>query len=191
MLMPMTLAGFFSLKSNNSMTRRILVVLLLMPLAGCAEDGGGGPVISSLSTSTQAEAGMDSPSAPSPQEADSEGVSFDGETDPVITMTPTQNRVIAHLAWEQPPDINVEGYYVYFGKHASQEQNSDEPSSEESTAEVSDSCSRGESQATDAPTATITGLEPNTSYFFAIRAFSKSESFCSNEIVAMTPPVQS
>ena len=192
----MPLTGSFFWGSNSSMPRHILAVLLLIPLAGCAEDGGGGPVISSLSTPTKAEAGMDAPAASNSEEADSEGVSFEGESDPVITMTPTQNGVTAHLAWEQPSDINVEGYYVYFGKHASQvsnaeESSSEESNSEESTSEVPDSCSHGESQAVHSPSATINGLEPDTSYFFAIRAFNKSESLCSNEIVAVTPSVQS
>lgn len=187
----LTLTSSFFWRLNSSVPRHILAVLFLIPLAGCAEDGGGGPVISSLSTPTKAEAGMDTPPAPNSEEADSEGVSFEGETDPVITMTPTQNGVTAHLAWEQPSDIDVEGYYVYFGKHASQEPNAEEPSSEESTSEVPDSCSHGESQAVHSPSATINGLEPNTSYFFAIRAFNKSESLCSNEIVTVTPPIQS
>jgi hypothetical protein len=54
-------------------------------------------------------------------------------------------------------------------------------------------CSDGESQTVQAPSATITGLEPNTPYFFAIRAFNEneSESLCSNEITAVTPPAQS
>lgn len=191
MFMCVTVTSSFFWRSNCSMTRRILAILLLLPLAGCAEDGGGGPVISSLSPSTKAEAEMDSPPAPNSEEADSEGVSFEGEADPVITMTPTQNGVTAHLAWEQPSDINVDGYYVYFGKHASQEPSSEGPSSEESTSEVPDSCSHGESQEVDSPSVTINGLEPNTSYFFAIRAFNKSESLCSNEIVAVTPSVRS
>lgn len=187
----MTLANIVFRKSIFSIPYLIFVVPLLMPLTGCSNDGAGGPIISSLSTPTDATAGVDSPPAPDSEGADSEGVSFDGETDPVITMTPTLTGVTAHLTWDHPSDIKVDGYYIYYGKRSSQEPSSEESSSEESTSEEPNSCSHGESQAIDAPTATITGLEPNTSYFFAIRAFNESESLCSNEIVAVTPPVQS
>jgi hypothetical protein len=111
-------------------------------------------------------------------------------------MTPTSDGVTAHVTWDHPAGINVTGYSIYYGKRSS-----DEPSSNESDSEESDSqklgseepnaCSRGESQAVEASPATITGLEPDTPYFFAIRAFNDSESICSNEITVMTPSVQS
>ena len=201
MLMFEDSVSFLSRKSIISMAYLIPFILSLILLTGCSNDGAGGPIISSLSTPTDATAGVNSPPAPNSERADSEGVSFDGETDPVITMTPTQNGVTAHLTWDQPSDIKVDGYYIYYGKRSSQElssqesrsekSSSEEPVSEESGSEEPSSCSSGESQAVEAPTATITGLEPNTSYFFAIRAFNESESLCSNEIVAVTPPAQS
>ncbi len=183
--------SFGSRKFIISMAHPALLILSLILLAGCSNDGAGGPIISSLSTPTDATAGGDSPLAPNSEEADSEGISFAGETDPVITMIPTLTGVTAHLTWDHPSDIHVDGYYIYYGKYSSQEPSSEESSSEESTSEESNSCSHGESQAIAAPTATITGLEPNTSYFFAIRAFNESESLCSNEIVAVTPSAQS
>jgi hypothetical protein len=96
--------------------------------------------------------------------------------------------------------MNVAGYNVYYRKQpaelSSEKPRSEEPASdtlEESGSEEPSSCASGESQAVEAPAAAITGLEPKTRYLFAIRAFNKneSESLCSNEIMAVTPSVQS
>jgi hypothetical protein len=175
------------------MHKLILVVLILMPLAGCSNDGAGGPVISSLSSPTDATAGVDSPPAFDSEGADSEGVSFDGEADPVLTMASTPSGITAHLIWDAPSDFEAAGYYIHYGKRPPEEPGSEESASEESSSETPSSCSQGEMQAVDAPTATIIGLEPNTPYFFAIRAVNKneSESLCSNEITALTPSAQS
>lgn len=195
------LVRFVSRKSNISMAHPMLVIFLLMPLAGCSGDGAGGPIISSLSKPTTATAGDRSESNP-----DSEATDSDGEEDPMITMTPTPTGVTAHLTWVHPPGMNVAGYNVYYRKQSSpepspEESSSEEPSleepaseesgSEESGSEEPSSCSSGENQAVEAPAAAITGLEPNTRYFFAIRAFNESESLCSNEITAVTPPAVS
>jgi hypothetical protein len=192
MLMRETLASLVNWKSNVSMTLPALFILLLMPLAGCSGEGGGGPVISSLSKPTKATAGLDSGQAPHSEATDS-----DGEEDPLITMTPTSTGVTAHLTWVHPSDMNVAVYKVYYRKQPAEpspeESGSEEPASEESGLEEPSSCSSGESQAVEAPAAVITGLEPNTRYSFAIRAFNEneSESLCSNEIMAVTPSAQS
>jgi hypothetical protein len=186
-----------SLVSRESITSMAYVALLILPLislAGCTGEGAGGPIISSLSTPTDATEEVNSDQAPDSEEANHGG----GEEDPIITMTSTPTGVTAHVTWDRPSDIDVAGYSVYYGKHSEETPSSEESSSENSSAEESgseepDSCSRGESQAVESPSATITGLEPNTPYFFAIRAFNEneSESLCSNEIIAVTPPTQS
>ncbi|HWF59481.1 MAG TPA: fibronectin type III domain-containing protein [Nitrospira sp.] len=188
MLPVKTWAGVISLKSSFSMPLLILVIPFLMSLAGCSNEGAGGPMVSSLSTPTDAREELDSDPASHSAVADSGG---EGEEDPTITMTSTPEGVTAHLTWDRPSDIKVAGYHIYYGKRSSEEPSSEEPSSEESSSEEPSSCSSGESQAVEAPPATITGLEPNTRYFFAIRAFNESESLCSNEITAVTPPVES
>ena len=152
--------------------------------------------MSNLSQPTDSTAELDSGQAPSSTEADS-----GGEEDPVVTMTSTPDGVTARLTWNHPSDINVAGYSIYYGKSSPEEPGSEESIAEESISEEStsdesiseelSSCSQGESQAVEAPPATITGLEPNTRYFFAIRAFNDSESICSNKITAVTPPAQS
>jgi hypothetical protein len=94
--------------------------------------------------------------------------------------------------------MSVAGYDIYYRKQpaaepssGSEEPASEEPASGEFDSEEQSSCSSGERQTVEAPAATIIGLEPNTRYSFAIRAFNESESLCSNEITAMTPSVQS
>lgn len=179
-------------KSNVWIAQLILVIFLLMPLAGCTNnDGAGGPIISNLSTPTEAATGLDSDQA-----SNSELAHHSEDEEPVITMTPTPTGVTAHVTWEPPPHFNVAGYYIYYGKRSLVKPSLEEPSSESSSSEESsseelNSCSYGESQAVEAPSATITGLEPNTSYFFAIRAFNSSESICSNEITRVTPSAKS
>lgn len=106
----------------------------------------------------------------------------EGEEDPTISVTSTRNGATAQLTWEAYPDSNVAGYSVHYGK-----QSSGEPGS----------CSYEDSQSFEAPPAVITGLEPNTPYFFAISAYggemgeSESSSSCSNEVLVVTPPAQS
>jgi hypothetical protein len=186
------LASILFRKSSFLMHKLILVIVILMPLAGCSNDGAGGPVISSLSTPTDATAESDSPTAFDSEGADSEGVSFDGEADPALTMASTPSGITAHLTWDAPSDFEAAGYYIYYGKHTPEEPGSEESASEEPSTGAPSSCSQGESQAVSATAATITGLEPNTPYFFAIRAVNKneSESLCSNEITAVTPSAQ-
>jgi len=188
-----TLTSFFSRKSIISTAYPALLILPFIALAGCTNDGTGGPTISSLSTPTDATAGLDSDQAPH-----SEATGFDGEPDPMIAMTPTPTGVTAQLTWVHPPGMNVAGYNVYYRKQPSAEPSSDEssseePASEESGSEEPSSCSSGESQTVEGPAAAITRLEPNTRYLFAIRAFNEneSESLCSNEIMAVTPSAQS
>jgi hypothetical protein len=188
-----TVVSFFSGKSIISTAYPALLILPFIALAGCTNDGAGGPTISSLSTPTDATAGLDSDQAPHSEATDS-----DGEPDPMITMTPTPTGATAHVTWVHPPGMNVAGYNVYYRKQPSaepslEESSSEEPASEESDSEEPSSCSSGESQTVEGPTATIVGLEPNTRYLFAIRAFNEneSESLCSNEIPAVTPSDQS
>jgi hypothetical protein len=193
-----TLISFFSRKSIISTAYPALLILLFIALAGCTNDGAGGPTISSLSTPTNASAGLDSGLA-----SDSEIEDSAGEEDPVITMTSTPTGVTANLTWDPPPNVKVTGYQIYYEKHSSENQGSEESIEEEldwsegsarpedSTSDKPSLCSYGESQTVEAPSATIVGLDPGTPYVFAIRAFNESESLCSNEIPAVTPPTQS
>ena len=199
-----------------AMTQVIVLGLIALPLAGCGADGSGGPVISSLSppTDTQSDDLQSSDDTPSDStqtatespvdEAVGEDLTismstdetantaedFDsaagpedpavGEEDPTVSVTPTSTGATARLTWDPNPDPKVAGYAVYYGK-----QSSGKPGS----------CSYEESQSVESPPAIITGLDPNTPYFFAISAYGDeggdSESPCSNEVLVVTPPAQS
>jgi len=188
MLIRERVVRFLPCRSNLSTASLLLVIPVILSLAGCNGEGGGGPIISSLSAPTDATTGSDST-----QDAHSDdGNHDDGDDDPIITMTPTASGVTAHVTWDPPSGIDVAGYDIHYGKHTSQEPSAEESGSEEVPSEEPTACSRGESQAVEGPSATITDLEPNTEYFFAIRAFNQneSESLCSNEITAVTPSAQ-
>lgn len=198
MLMRESLASLVTWKLIFLMTHLAFFTFLLMPLAGCSNDGAGGPTISSLSKPTNATAGLDSDST-----TDSDIEDSAGQEDPVITMTSTPTGVTANVTWDPPPDIKVTGYQIYYEKRSPENQSSEESTEkeldglegsdrpEEPVSDKPSLCSYGESQTVEAPSATIIGLEPNTPYVFAIRAFNESESLCSNEIPAITPSDQS
>jgi hypothetical protein len=103
----------------------------------------------------------------------------DDEEDPTISVSSTPTGATARLTWDLSTDPTVAGYSVYFGKQSSGEFGS---------------CSYEEGQSVESPPAIITGLEPNTPYFFAISAYGgeggESESPCSNEVLVVTPPAQ-
>ena len=187
-----------------AMAQVIVLSLIAFPLAGCGDDGQGGPMISSLSTpteptDTQTGGGAPSHSEEPPAEDDPEATStedatasaieeFDptaiaesaeGEEEPAISVASTPTGATARLTWDPNPDPKVAGYAVYYGKQSSGEHGS---------------CSYEESQSVESPPAIITGLDPNTPYFFAISAYGDnggdSESPCSNEVLVVTPPAQ-
>ena len=190
MLLFETLIGSVSRKSILSFAYPAIVILLLIPLTGCADEQAGGPVTSNLSTPANATGAAES------DEASHSAVADVGGEDPVITMTSTPSGVTANVSWDHPPDFDVAGYTLYYAKRsedsASTEATSEEFNPEESSSAEPSSCAQGESKTIEAPSATITGLQPNTVYFFAIRAITKneSESLCSNEIMVVTPPAE-
>ncbi len=181
----------------------IVLSTIVLPLAGCSDNGQGGPSISSLSTPTDNQPSekteADTPSTetaaneqddPTISEAPTEIEPFPSEVaeaDPeplvagpegeTVPFTPTD--ATARLTWAVNPDPTVTGYRVYYGKESS-----GEPAS----------CSYETSQSVEAPPAIITGLEPNTPYFFAISAFGgeegEAESPCSNEVLMISSPAQ-
>lgn len=98
-----------------------------------------------------------------------------GEGGPIISTSSTPTGATASLAWDPVPDPSVIAYNVYYGK-----QSAGQPGS----------CSYSNSQTVNSPAATITGLDPNTRYFFAVSAYNGLSGPCSNEVSTVTPPSQ-
>ncbi|MBK9308323.1 MAG: fibronectin type III domain-containing protein [Nitrospira sp.] len=199
----MNLIDFFYHLFTRSTAGLILLGVIALPLSGCGEQEGGGPIISSLSTpaddpaSTEEanESSLDSSTSdlsegddqalgsPEHDAEDSEvfaNLADSNEADdPAISLTSTPDGVTARLTWDASTDPNVSGYHVYYGKQSSGEYGS---------------CSYEEGQTVEVPPAEISGLEPNTPYFFAISAYGgdggEAESPCSNEVLLVTPPAQ-
>lgn len=187
-----------------TITSMISVMIPLLALTGCTGEGSGGPVLSSLSTQTAPTAGQSSdPVAghteahpvgripltsqstatttaftsdftPSPSSAEGSPSGSDLSDDvPMITVTSTAAGVTVRLNWQHPADTDTSGYYVYYGRQPAQE---------------AGSCASYESsKAVGAPPATITGLDHDTLYYFAVKNFDDSEDGCSEEIMVATP----
>lgn len=98
-----------------------------------------------------------------------------GEGAPGVSTSAAPTGAMATLAWDPVQDPTVTAYYVHYGK-----QSSGQPGT----------CNYQDSQFVNAPTATITGLDPDTRYYFAVSAYNGLESACSNEVTTVTPPSQ-
>ena len=79
---------------------------------------------------------------------------------------------VATLAWN--PVGEVAGYYIHYGKES--------PGSH-------GSCAYAQSTFSSTPTATVSGLEADTTYYFAVSSFNGIESACSDEVSTVTPSV--
>lgn len=92
------------------------------------------------------------------------------EGSPVSSLaSPTASK---SLAWD--PVTGVHGYLVYYG--------SESPG-------APGSCAYAQSVFTTTPSVTVTGLTPNTTYYFAVSAFNGLESVCSSEIMTVMDSV--
>ena len=100
------------------------------------------------------------------------GTSTDPGGSPGTTTSGTPT-VSVSLAWDAVPNQSVTGYFVYYGTHS--------PNS-------SGSCAYAQSTFTTSTVATVDGLPPNTSYFFAVSAYNGLQSLCSAEVSTITQP---
>lgn len=79
------------------------------------------------------------------------------------------------LAWHPVPDPSISAYFVHYGR-----QSSGQPGS----------CDYENSISVDSPSATVTNLDPDTLYYFAVSAYNGLQSACSNEVSTVTASVQ-
>jgi hypothetical protein len=88
-----------------------------------------------------------------------------GSTPPVLAT--------ASLAWSPVQDPSVSAYIVHYGRHSPGQPGS---------------CAYESSMHTAFPSATVTNLDPNTVYYFAVSAYNGMESACSTEASTVTSP---
>jgi len=91
---------------------------------------------------------------------------------PAVSTSAGQTGATASLAWNPVQDPTINGYYVHYGRTSTGQ---------------SGSCSYEDQQFVSSPNVTITNLDHNTRYFFAVSAYNGLESACSNEVSTITP----
>ena len=95
--------------------------------------------------------------------------------DPAVSTTSTPTGATASLVWDPVQNPTVTGYSVHYGT-----QSAGQPGL----------CAYQDSQFVNSSSATITGLDPNTRYYFAVSAYNGVSGPCSNEVSTVTPPSQ-
>jgi len=102
-------------------------------------------------------------------------------SDPTVTVPPGSGEAgstppllaTTSLAWSPVADPSVSAYIVHYGRHSPGQPGS---------------CAYESSMHAASPSATVTDLDPNTVYYFAVSAYNGLESACSNEVSTHTPP---
>ena len=79
------------------------------------------------------------------------------------------------LAWDPVQDPTVYAYHVHYGKQSPGQ---------------AGSCVYEESEYVTSPSAAITGLDPNTQYYFSVSAYNGLDSACSEEVSTVTTASQ-
>lgn len=97
------------------------------------------------------------------------------EETPSVSSSTGQTGAIATLAWDPIQDPSIYGYYIHFGRNSSGQPGS---------------CAYEDQQFVSSPNATITNLNPDTRYYFAVSAYNGLESACSEEVSTVTPSSQ-
>ena len=78
------------------------------------------------------------------------------------------------LAWNGVSDPSITGYFVYYGRQSTN---------------LFGSCAYSGRIFTSSTSATVTGLAPDTLYYFAVSAYNGLESACSAEVSTVTQSV--
>lgn len=95
--------------------------------------------------------------------------------DPTITTTATPTGVMASLRWDpvqpQTGEPAILGYYIHYGKGSPAQ---------------AGSCSYDEVKFVTTPSGTVTGLDTDSRYYFAVSAYNGVEGSCSNEVSTNT-----
>lgn len=100
------------------------------------------------------------------------GCGSGGDGAPTISSSASPTGAMATLAWDSVQNPSVSGYYVHYGRTSTSQ---------------SGTCSYEDAKFVSSPNATITNLDHNTRYYFAVSAYNGLESACSNEVSTVTP----
>lgn len=99
------------------------------------------------------------------------GCAPEEQTNSGSTATPVG--ATASLEWLPVEDPSVIAYFVHYGR-----QSPGQPGS----------CTYESSMYVDSPSATVTDLDPGTTYYFSVSAYNGLESPCSEEVSTVTAP---
>jgi hypothetical protein len=92
-----------------------------------------------------------------------------GATGEQESLTPTGAMV--SLVWDPVNDPSIVGYYIHYGKQSLNQ---------------SGSCTYDRAIFTDSQEGVVTGLDPGSTYYFAVSAYNGVRGDCSNEVSAKT-----
>jgi hypothetical protein len=94
-----------------------------------------------------------------------------GNEQGLMTSSLSATGAAVTLAWDPVSDPTVVGYYIHYGRQSPNQVGS---------------CAYEESQFVATPQGTVTDLNPNTTYYFAVSAYNGVHSSCSNEVQVTT-----
>ncbi|MCP9454575.1 MAG: fibronectin type III domain-containing protein [Nitrospira sp.] len=94
-----------------------------------------------------------------------------GNEQGLMTSSLSATGAAVTLAWDPVADPTVIGYYIHYGKQSPNQVGS---------------CTYEESQFVATPQGTVTDLDPNSTYYFAVSAYNGIHSPCSNEVQVTT-----
>lgn len=98
-----------------------------------------------------------------------------GADEPAMSISAGPTAASVSLAWDPVQDSTVYGYHVHYGKQSPGQ---------------AGSCVYEESEYVTSPSAVITGLDPNTQYYFSVSAYNGLDSACSEEVSTVTTASQ-
>ena len=96
-----------------------------------------------------------------------------GGQGPMLSTTATATGAAANLTWDPVNDSTIVGYYIHYGKQSPNQ---------------SGSCTYKQVQFVPSPQGSVTDLDPESIYYFAVSAYNGIEGNCSNEVYIDTDP---
>ena len=99
------------------------------------------------------------------------GCGAGGEQEPMFPTSSVPAGSTVSLVWNPVNESNVIGYYIHYGKHSFNQHGL---------------CAYGQSIFVSSSQGTVTGLDPGSTYYFAVSAYNGVRGACSNEVRTQT-----